>query len=315
MSLFEELIESTKLDCTRVMKNMNEILDRLNNMRQPLNQIDGSTVSVPGRGLDEKKGPEIFIHTLGRFYIDSADRSLEAWPSRRVESLFQLMLIYNGIRLEHDYIIEACGFNANGNKGLNSLRVAIHELRKALEVFGSADSEQPFFNISSESGSYRLTLHNTVRVDYLEFESGCSSIIEAGFNPDILASAISLIGLYKGDLFEENRYDDWTNIPRERILDTYLNLLWMLAKHSSDCHETQRTIELCKRILERDILDEGAYELIITSYVEVGRFSAALRWLKICQETLNKELGIQPNSAIRRLEANIKNSVDMKKAG
>ena len=315
MSLFEDLIESTRSDCTRVMNNMGEILDRLNNMRHHLDYLYWANVPISDRGIDEDKKPEISIHTLGRFYIETAGRSLSGWPSRRVESLFQLMLIHNGTRLEHDYIIEACGFSANGKNGLNSLRVTIHELRKALEVFGLADSDQPFFNISSESGAYRLTLHQSVWVDYLEFELGCSNLIENGSDTGISGSATRVIGLYKGDLFEENRYDDWTNIPRERILDTYLNVLWVLAKRFSERHETQRSIELCKRILEKDILDEGAYELIISSYVEIGRFSAALRWLAICRETLSKELGIQPNSAIRGLEANINNSANIEKAG
>jgi two-component SAPR family response regulator len=309
-SVFEEFIESTKREYTQLINGLTEIVDKLSNAREALNYIESGpqpeTSSVQ-HSITQSRDFELSIFTLGRFYIECGRKKIPSNLSRRSESLLKFLLLHPNKRLDNDLIIESLVLSSSKKSGLNTLRVTVHELRKTLSKLGTANDNKPLIELIREQSSYRLSLHENVWIDYVEFEKGCSSYSKITSNRDIVASFAGSLELYNGDLFEENRYDDWAHIPRERLVDTYLNTLWFTAKAYYETGDHFSCIGACRKLLEKDILNENGYELIVKSYTNLGSHSAALRWIQICQENLSKELNIQPNEAIRSLERAIIN--------
>jgi len=312
VSRLEDFLESTKDEYSQLIDSLTGMLERLSAMRQGLDNFEkfpsGGTDIVP-LSLRPSKTTRVSIFTLGRFYINSPNVHLSTWPNKRTESLLQLLLLYPNTRLDNDYLIEELALSQKRAAGLSSLRVTVHEVRKILTTLVE-DDEDPSIYITSEHGSYRLNLSENVWVDYIEFEKACSDLVKPGSHAIEPTKAFNILGLYKGDLFQEKLYDNWTLIPRERLLDLYLNAVWRLAEHYSKVGDPATCIDLLKRLLEKDLLNEGAYELIIKSYMDLHRYSSALQWFEICKKNLRDELNIRPNHALLAMESVIKNGAE-----
>tara|TARA_B110000263_G_C15249567_1_gene483391 strand:+ start:51 stop:989 length:939 start_codon:yes stop_codon:yes gene_type:complete len=300
MSVFEEFIETTKHEYSQLIDSLTETIERLSSVRNNLNNLNlqpSQYESTDSQSAKTSDTSNLSIFTLGKFYIKSSNFLVDSWPNKRTESLFQLLLLHANSRLDNDYLIEELNLGGNIKTGLNSLRVTVHELRKILDKFKDSN-DNPLIYITSEHGSYRLNFQENVWVDHVEFERVCSAITKPGYSLDEPEKASSILQLYKGDLFQERLYDDWIHIPRERLLDLYLNALWKLAEYFSNRDEPTLCIDFSRKLLERDFLNEGAYELIIKSYMDLRRYSSGLKWFEICEKHLRVELDIGPNNTL-----------------
>jgi len=101
------------------------------------------------------------------------------------------------------------------------------------------------------------------------------------------------IDLYRGDLLTDC-YDDWCLVERERLRRLYLQALDSLMAFHVKRNELAEAIDVAARILESDPLREEVHRDLIELYVESGQRAAALRQYRLCEQTLKRELGIEP---------------------
>jgi LuxR family maltose regulon positive regulatory protein len=103
--------------------------------------------------------------------------------------------------------------------------------------------------------------------------------------------AVDLVtGPYLDDI-----YADWVTIERERLRQTYLATLLILAEllHKQARHE--QALSVCQRALDYDPTFEAAYAMSMQIYYRMGDRASIIRTYQTCQETLQRQLGFPPS--------------------
>ncbi|MGI9493799.1 MAG: bacterial transcriptional activator domain-containing protein, partial [Geminicoccaceae bacterium] len=113
--------------------------------------------------------------------------------------------------------------------------------------------------------------------------------------------------LYKGDFLEEDRFEDWILLFRQKFKDTYVSSLIKRADiyFSKNCYEP--CIETCKKLLLTDSCDEQTHGRLMICYSRTGHNHLAMRQYQCCVEALTRELDITPNATTSELYERIRN--------
>ncbi|GAB4578978.1 MAG: AAA family ATPase [Anaerolineales bacterium] len=212
------------------------------------------------------------IILLGRFEIHKGEKFLRAadWKRQKAASLLK-RLAYER-KLLKDQAIDFLWPDADLTSGANNLYRTLHALRATLnETLGEGTADQVFTFSDSI-----LTLSSAVWVDAHEYESQIS-------NHQFLISNYS-------DFLPDDRYEDWTQIPRENLFRLYREAV--LTQAGSVPASAPR---LLTPLLARNPLDEPAHRALMHAYALSGRRHDALRQYQTCVDALETELGITPD--------------------
>jgi DNA-binding SARP family transcriptional activator len=199
-----------------------------------------------------------------------------------------------------DELLEALWQDDSSHGAHHRLNTSLWRLRRAL-------SDHPEIVLQSRSTcSCALSPESEVSVDTLDFERLTRPIFSrsnrapetlAQFELDALERAVAL---YRGELLDEI-FSEWVLPARRRYQNTYLTCLAMLSRHYRHSGLCQRAIELCEARLNRDPVCEEAHLELMEIYWSEGRRTCALQQYRDCCDVLERELGVKPNNAVRRL--------------
>jgi len=176
----------------------------------------------------------------------------------------------------------------------NNLNVAMHNLRKAL--FNVTDMPVILY----ESGLYSLASDLQIWLDVEEFER----CVKAGKRLEALnqltaavAEYETAISLYQGDFLEQNPYEEWTVLERERMRMAYLDTLDRLSQIYFTQEHYAACITVCQLILISDRCREDAHCLLMRCYSRQGQRHLAIRQFQACLGALREELDVEPDPA------------------
>jgi DNA-binding SARP family transcriptional activator len=111
--------------------------------------------------------------------------------------------------------------------------------------------------------------------------------------------------LYSGDFLPDAIYEDWASEERERLLALYLRAADKLAGVLIDRAHYDEGLEVCQKILARDVCWERAYRLMMTAYAKQGNRPQALKTYQRCVDVLKTELDVAPSAATLSLHEDI----------
>jgi two-component SAPR family response regulator len=103
------------------------------------------------------------------------------------------------------------------------------------------------------------------------------------------------IALYKGDFLNNAVYEEWTDVHRENLKETYLAMLSKLSSISVKKKRFTQTISLCQKMLEKDDCLEEAHRLLMLSYEKLGMRDKAVKQYRKCKAVLRRELEVGPS--------------------
>ena len=117
--------------------------------------------------------------------------------------------------------------------------------------------------------------------------------------------------LYQGELLAgfvtaEAGYEEWLRVERQATRETVAEVLFRLAEGRLAAGDAKSAVEPAEQLAALDPLNERAQRLLMRTYVEAGRRSAALEQYRACKELLEKELGVEPEAETKALEAAIR---------
>jgi DNA-binding SARP family transcriptional activator len=200
------------------------------------------------------------------------------------------MVAVSGGRLPADVAIDALWPDADREAGRNRLRTVLNRQRaEAGEVIIRAGDS--------------LLLAPEVRVDLALFDAEARRALALGLAEPTLAVAVAraAIARYRGDVLPDDRYEEWTELPREHARRTMLQLLDLCADAAAergDLDETRRVIEMT---IDFAPYDDERYLRAATALLEQGRRGAALAVVRRARAAL-AELGLQPPLHLISLE-------------
>lgn len=115
-----------------------------------------------------------------------------------------------------------------------------------------------------------------------------------GRSDEAIVSYEAAVTLYRGDLLNEDVYEDWTALERERWREAQIDALAALARLYGGRGDPRRSLQFTQRVLDLDRLREPAYRELMQYLLRTGDRAGALRAYRTCERLLREELGIAP---------------------
>jgi DNA-binding SARP family transcriptional activator len=265
--------------------------------------------STPAAGLPLKppKGKEAGLHlsayTLGNFRLSIDDSNLLESPGGRGLAVLKCLLANQNHLIPREVLMDTLWRDAEPNSARNRLNVALHSLRSALRSL----TKTPI--VLYGEGNYFFNPDIQVWIDFEEFERHLQAghqLEAAGQLPEAIIEYEITASLYQGDFLEEDLYEDWPVLTRERLRVAYLDVLDRLSQIYYSRSQYAACVALCQQILEQDNCREDAHCRLMRCFSRQGQQRLALRQYQICVDALRQELEIYPEAATTQLAERIR---------
>jgi DNA-binding SARP family transcriptional activator len=244
----------------------------------------------------------VAVQMLGAFSMTIGDLTVKLSASRGL-SLLKYLLLHHKQNTPREVLMDIFWPDADPETARNNLNVAMHSLRKALRTVIFLPV------IVFEDGAYGLEPNLQVWLDVEEFER-CVKAGQRLETRDQLTAAVNeyetAVSLYQGDFLEQNPYEEWTVLDRERLRVAYLDTLDRLSQIYLSQERYAACITVCQLILTRDRCREDAHCLLMRCYSRQGQHHLALRQFQICVEALHDELEVEPGPETTQLHDRIR---------
>ncbi|HXV44337.1 MAG TPA: BTAD domain-containing putative transcriptional regulator [Anaerolineae bacterium] len=253
-------------------------------------------VKLPAARLAEFKPEQAFslvIHCLGPFRVYRNEQLVANWHSLKGQAIFKYLITHQGTPISKDALMEVFWPEADPEAARRNLHQAIYSLRQTLKQ-GQSD----FQAIQFENDCYQLNPELKVWLDCAQFEwhAQAGQRLEAAGQWPAAAVEYNLAEeLYRGDFLEEDLYEDWTALPRERRRNMYLDIADRLSEYYFQQGEHAAAITLCQKILAQDNCHEQAHRRLMECYQIQGQRRLAVRQYQLCVQTLKTELDVPPS--------------------
>jgi DNA-binding SARP family transcriptional activator/tetratricopeptide (TPR) repeat protein len=249
------------------------------------------------------------ITLLGNQRVAAGGQPLDALSPRTLGLLGHLV-VHAGSPQLRSHVAAIFWPDSTDAQARTNLRRELHQLRRALP-----DGDR-FMTIDTSSLCWRPDAE--CEIDVAEFEAAAAEADRAEREGDqavFRAAGSRAVRAYGGDLMPAF-YDDWVLVERERLHRTCVALLDRLVTALADDGDTPAAIELARRRVGLEPLEESGYRTLMELQARSGDRAAALRTFHRCASVLERDLGVAPSAetvAAHRLL--LGGSVEMSPAG
>lgn len=238
----------------------------------------------------------VYVNLFGKFRISINGITIpdSEWKTKKITGVLKYLLIFSSRTISKDRLMEAFWPEANRKQASTSLRSALYELKKVLAKYGMStrlislifDEKKSLIDKGNE-----LILDTDLFLSYNEKLRNLSKD-DLCKRKDTLEK---LVDLYRGDLLEEDLYDDWTFADREEyksiFIDSFLELADIYIKNS----EHDKAEKHLLKMLSIDQYNEDACKCLIELYIAKKQKSRAIRLYSVFTKRFENDLGIKPD--------------------
>ena len=228
------------------------------------------------------------LRLLGGFLLQAEARP-RPLPARKAQALLAYLAVRAGRAHARDTLTGLLWGDVRERQARQSLRQAMVRLRRALAGRPRALVVQ---------GDTVMLDARALDCDVAAFERS----IRRG-TPEALEQAMAL---YRGPLLDgvhvaAPAYEEWLQSERARLGELALEALRRLVEHHQQRGRLEAATLAATRALALDPLQEDMHRALMRLHVRQGRRPAALRQYQTCVAVLQKELGVEPEAATKRL--------------
>jgi ATP/maltotriose-dependent transcriptional regulator MalT/DNA-binding SARP family transcriptional activator len=246
--------------------------------------------------LREPEPTELRIFLFGHFEVYRGESRIGEgeWKTQKVKSLLKYLLLHRGRAVHQDELIERFWPEAGARAGAVNLKAAVKNLRLALEPL--LEGSRSHF-IVREGQTLRFQAGGGCWVDldaYRRYLDEAHGHERGGRSGEAIIGYEAAVTLYRGDLLNEDIYEDWTAVERERWREAQIDVLASLARLCASEGDMRKAAEFTRRVLELDRLRETAYRDLIRYALLRGDRHGAIRAFQTCERLLREELGVTP---------------------
>ena len=181
-----------------------------------------------------------------------------------------------------------------GSAAANNLSQALHAARRAL---GPDDAQGASGYLASQGEQLLLCPGVELWVDVEAFEEAAATARRSR-EPAAYRAALNL---YAGELLPRDPYEEWAEVPREGLRQSFLSLLVELAGLHEERGEYGAGIEALRRVVVEEPTREEAHIGLMRLYALSGRRQEALGQYERLEKIFSRELAAEPGVAGRRL--------------
>jgi len=241
--------------------------------------------------LQKRVPPGLKVHCLGKFRLFRGEEEIpaERWKSKNAKTLFKFLLYRRtGGYLSKEILMELLWPEEDPQKTANRLRVTLTALRKTLEPEISRGTVSSY--LLRDGDDYQLSLGDGGGADIDEFREELKLAVDETDPEKAITHYLNAEAVYRGDFMEEDRYVNWCSEERERIRETYLDVLTKIMEHFEHKGDYERCIEYARKYLQREKYAENIYQNLMRYYSLIGNKAMAARTFERCKEKIMKDL-------------------------
>lgn len=241
--------------------------------------------------------PTLYIELLGSFRVTIADDSIPdtAWRQRKATAVVKLLALAPGQVLHRDQVLDLLWPDLPPDAAAHNLRYALHIARGILE--GPPARLPRALHLTGEL--LVLRPEGGLAIDVVAFNEA-AAIAQRGDDPVAYAAAIAR---YRGELLPADRYEDWASLHREVLRERYLALLHRFAALCAARGDIPQAISAYQTLVRHEPTDEESHTALMRLYAASGQRSRALRQYAHLRNTLQQDLGIEPETTSQHLYA------------
>ncbi|AMV73594.1 Serine/threonine-protein kinase PknK [Desulfuromonas sp. DDH964] len=241
------------------------------------------------------------VRMLGEFKISVGDREVpgSAWKRRMARSVFKYLLLHKEREIGSDRLLGTFFPDVEASDAAKRLHQVTSVLRTVLEPGISTKRESSY--LKAVDGSYRLILPEGSWIDAFAFEALCGEgrqLQDAGDHGRAISCYESALGLFRGDLLEEDLFEEWIDPFRVRLTALFLKTLRKFSRLLFDRMDYERCLEVLALAAEREPWDEVGALLTMKCYLALGDRAKAVQTYQRCQSALKEELDLAPGKAL-----------------
>lgn len=259
-----------------------------------------------GETGEDTEPPLLRLRLLGGFQVKVNGRAVpdSAWQRRSARGLVKLLATEPGHRLHREQVLDILWPDLEPRSAINSFRQALHLARRALgQVEESREIPAPGVS-GPPPPAYLLTAGDSVALDpkhtWIDADH-FELLADAVQGSEEIHAYEEALAAYGGELLPEDRYEDWTRVRREKLVERRLDLLLGLSELLERRGDLGRAAELARDALSTDPLREDIHRRLMRLYAAEGSRHHALRQYQACRDALQRELDVSPEPATEAL--------------
>ncbi len=248
----------------------------------------------PTTGAEPDRVLAVFM--LSSFRVVVNGTSLNGRLRAKGRDLLKILAAHRERVLPRDVLLEMLWPEADPSTAAVSLKVAAHNLRGVLEP--DKENGSPGSWVVCRDGTYSLNPQGRIWIDVECLEEHWKNGRASEARGDLAAARREFEAaeqLYAGDFLEEDIYEDWTIVRRERLRDLYLELVSKLAEMAAGAGDHRDVVRYCHRIIDADPCREDAYRMLMQAHGALNQPARAGAWYAVCRSMLKREIGVDPS--------------------
>jgi DNA-binding SARP family transcriptional activator len=251
----------------------------------------------------------LFITCFGQFEVRRLGTStpLALCSSRKGQGIFRYLLAQPTHSATSDTLQAVFWPDEGPEVAQQKLHIAISALRRWLKIAVGEQTHSE--SITCKNALYSLAAAACMETDVDRFLHWYHSGQQEQQDEQI-ACYERACSYYTGPFLPEDRYADWSFLPRERLSQLYLGMCRVVARHYVQVKRYDDAVSWSTALLKENACDESAHQLLIQSYAAQGRRSEAVQHYQHCVRLLATELGVQPLPETRALYQTLLNRSD-----
>jgi len=270
-----------------------------------------AVVSSDSAHPPDPSAPFLDLRCFGQFAVfrDGQPVPPERFARRRALTMLKILLTNYGKPVSREVLVESLWGDEPPKDPSRQLKVVVHYLRRALEPDREA-GEGGLWVVRTDAG-YAFDVTAPHRLDYQDFLSlahWADRLRERGEPEAALAACEAAVGMYTGDYLEDELYSDWCAAERDYLRETLLSTLWRAAASHLDRGDAEGALSCHRRALLADPTREDVHRELMRVLWREGRRDDALRQYRLCDEALQRGLGVAPSAETRALHESLTGS-------
>jgi predicted ATPase/DNA-binding SARP family transcriptional activator len=237
------------------------------------------------------------ILLLGGLRAEQNETSIARFRSQKIGALLAYLALFPTRAYTREELADLFWPDAEPEVGRTNLRTALFSLRRQLEPPGAPAGSVLITRGHSDVGIEPRAITTDVAAFDSALQTAAQSTLPANERVVLFEEAVSL---YKGPLLPGFN-ETWAVTERGRLAEAYHRALQKLVVHYEQIEDYNRALELARRMLTVDLLDENTHADIIRFLMLQGQHAAAKRQYEETRRTFKTELGREPSSEVAAL--------------